>query len=900
MVKSFQPDTADKEKIFNAKREALLTLLDRSETVIESLSGTGDFVSTFEELLEQIKIARQRCQQGLFSIALIAEFQSGKSTTLNAFADGREIAPRGLGGGGIKTSACLVKVQSSHPSEERVTVNWRSDQNLMLRLEEILKDSALQITDSAAAENLREANRRRVQANTEEEKKRATQAYYSLLDFKTSQGSALLKQALAVELSLYAKSEQKGSLEMQDKEDLLRFAIIVLTYYSHPTLQKIKGMDTFNPTEIERYLRFPKNFVDRWSRCFEQPSDPFGQVQQEFDITDVMYAFIEEVTYIINSENLKKAGAQIVDCPGLFASSYDTAIARGAMQEASAVWFLLSGDKQLSESDIGVLNLIKDIGLKEKIFFGINYKRPIQTSQDGQVSDAVIQEILKQLGKLGFTASYQLELLYYNAFLALRAMQGEKILDGTLDDISQQQIIADTEFLLGKPFRLVEEAWLESVIEVMAKAVAVGREDLVALLSLKFCAETVRLVRETSDWDVVTSRIKEYVFKTKAWSMLVDFGCEPVINTLEKSEKSLQIVEESAQKDNEGVDQEWRKARDKLSRFTSESQDILENYIDDTWDLVLAKSFWEEVCIPSLSATGKSSASKVLDETTFWKGMKDGWNRIANFFREDDDKERLISERIAGIIEKELENNLSIKSQGWFNSLKKGGNRNYEEKILKKLVAACNQLQKEWTSLALNHNKYLQGLDRNIPEFSGNLKQDLKKYDLAFNSAVKEAMSEGYFSNWMSYITTIFGLMMFDIVFPGIGTLLTIIAFLVIKTFSMFKSREDRVDNISKKITEELAKGFQENRDTISNKLREKLSMIRISYSNAIGQSFANMRSDLEQNINDVKAQLALSQAQREHVASMARKIRLQEIQPLQEEMTAFKQSVEEVWERPA
>lgn len=110
-------NTSRKEEIFNKKREELLGLLGNADEIVDRLNDTGDFPSVSNDLRFQINTTRQRCHEGLFSIALIAAFQSGKSTTLNAFADGREIAPRGLGGGGVKTSACLVKVQNPDEGE---------------------------------------------------------------------------------------------------------------------------------------------------------------------------------------------------------------------------------------------------------------------------------------------------------------------------------------------------------------------------------------------------------------------------------------------------------------------------------------------------------------------------------------------------------------------------------------------------------------------------------------------------------------------------------------------------------------------------------------------------------------------------------------------------------------
>ena len=858
----------DKEQIFNTKREELLGLLDRADEIVDRLSKTGYFSSVSKDLGTQINATRQRCHEGLFSIALIAAFQSGKSTTLNAFADGREIAPRGLGGGGVKTSACLVKVQNPNKGEEEtVKVTWRSEKDLQQGLEDALGTTARSQVDSQTA-----------------------------INFRTAQGRALLEQALKIELGIYSQSDRKGSPEMQDKEDLLRFAMIVLAYHDHPALKNLKQRKNFEPEEMESYLKFPKDFTDKWNQCFENLSQPLNQTKRKFALKEVIYAFIKDVTYIVESENLKKSGAEIVDCPGLLASKFDTDIASEAMQEASAIWFLLTADKSLSQSDKSVLSRIKEIGVQKKVFFGINYKRPIKKDEEGKVNEPVIGEIFKELRKLGFTASYQLEPLYFNAFLSLRAMQGEKLLRHSLDSSSQQQIILDAEAMLGEEFDSVEEAWLESVIEVMTNVV-VGRKERRKIDSLEFDAETVEFVREKSQWDSATSEIKDYIFKTKAWSMLVDFGCEPIIKTLEQAKDSLKIQEDIADKNRESAQQEWNEASEKLHLFTQESQIIITDYIDDNWDLVLAKSFWHEVCIPALQLTGKSAAPKVLDETGVLKGLGDLGNRFFNLFKEEKDKEKVTAERVGNIIKKELEDCLNQKSQGWFNSLKENGNHDYQEQILKRLQRACEQLQKKWQDLNLDNNSYLRGLDVNIPQFSGDLRRDLEKYNEAgFDSAVDGAISEGYFASWKTYITGVFSLMMIDLLVPGIGIILTAIVVAIIGFFAVWKPREERIKNISKKITEGLDKGFKANRDDISDKLQEKLSIIRKSYLGAMNQSFENMNKQLNQRIDDAKAIFASSQAEIKRIAGEANKFRTQEIEPLQEKMEQFQSSVEGIW----
>lgn len=910
------------ETIFDEKRTELLELLDKADDVVDRLTETGDFSSVSENLQSQINTTRQRCHEGLFSIALIAAFQSGKSTTLNTFADGREIAPRGLGGGGVKTSACLVKVRNPDEGEEEtVKVTWRSEQDLLLRLDEALGETACLISNSKIAEELRSINEKKTQPQTEEEAEKCTQQYYSLINFKTSEGRSLLEQALKKELEEYHKSQEKSSENVQDKLDRLRFAMIVLAYYDDPTLKDLQNRDKFEPQEIESYLKFPNDFEKRWNKCFNNYSQ--NLTKEEFSLQEVMYAFIEEVTYIVNSENLKKSGAQIVDCPGLFASQYDTFTALKAMKEASAIWFLMTGDKQLSQSEIKALDTIKQAGHQKKVFFGINYK----TNPKSKAAKNVMDTILAQLKPLGFTASYQVEPLYFNAFLALRAMQGEKLIKNVLDFNSQKQIKLDTQAMLdldeddeysdeeyeNSEFDSVEEAWLESVKEVMAKVAGLKK---VKRLSSSIDIETIKFVREQSQWDSATDQIKEYVFKTKAWSVLVNSGCKPVIETLEEAEQSLKIAEKTAHESLEKAQKEWDEAREKLALFQKESDNILKFYIDDNWEIVLAKNFWEEVYLPSIKGTGNLAAPLIADEATIGNALGDIFPQIGNTIIErinwftdklglkdlkiDPNVVETLKERCAKIIRNKFEYSIRIKSEGWFNSLKKGGNRDYENLILRRVIKACNLLKKNWKDLDLNHNLYLQGLDVNLPEFSGDIRKDMEKYNKdGMEGAVDQSIAKP-FEDIGIFFGAAYFLFLFDLVFPGLGAALFTVAVLAVVIYSRFKPRQEYIEEISEKITEELTKGVGPKQPEITKSLEEKLVIVRKFYSGSIQKSFELMSQQLDQRIQKSKEDLNKSQAERERIAEVAKTFRIEELKPLQQEMEQFKSSVEDIWKKPS
>ncbi|MGD1703395.1 dynamin family protein [Dapis sp. BLCC M229] len=915
----------DKEEIFDIKRNELLGLLDKADSIVEKLSQTGDFPSISEEVSNQINVTRERCYEGLFSIALIAPFQSGKSTTLNAFADGREVAPRGLGGGGIKTSACLVKVQNPHKSrEESVKITWRSKQDLLSRLDEILETTARSISNSETSQRLREISNKEAEAETEEEAKKYREEYFSIIDFTKPEGKTLLEQAVRKELEEYQRSQAKGSETVQDQLDMLRFAMIVLAYYDDPMLEKLKNKTNFEPKDIENYLKFPHNFERRWNKCFNNYSE--NLTKKEFTLEEVMYAFIEEVTYIVNSENLKKLGVKIIDCPGIFASKYDTSTALQAMQEASAILFLIAGDKQLSQSEIKVLSMLRDVGYGNKVFFSINYRN----NPKNQASKNVFTTILAQLKQLDFKGDYQLEPLYFNAFLALRAMQGEKLLNNALDFNTKESIKLDAQAMdevdeeNGEDIKSpsVEKAWLSTVEQVIYNVAKTKFREL----SSEIDAKTVKLVRQESQWDSATEKIKEYVFKTKAWSVLVDLGCEPVINTLEKSEYTLKLAEGNVEKNLEQVEQEWDEARQKLVLFKKESEKLLEFFIDDNWEIVLTQSFWEEVYLPSIKKTGRLAARLIADEATIKNTLLDIPDQIKNKFTKGinwfknkvtpNNQEvdlilvQTLSDRCAKIIQDKFEYLINLKSQGWFNSLKKGGNEDYERLVFRRVVEGCNLIKEKWTELKLDFDSYLQGLDVSLPEFSGDIRQDMERYNYdAINKAVDQATGKPMkdmlilmqiLSGSVVFSSTVSSVLLFDFLLPGAALLSLVIVVVSTIIAKSLRKREEYIKEIENTITEELNKVTSSEEVNIKESLKKKLKIVRDYYSGAIQQSFNNMEEQLEERIQDAKTQFDQTQEERKQLAEVAKNFRENEFQPLQTQMKNFQSSVEKIWQKPS
>ena len=106
--------------------------------------------------------------------------------------------------------------------------------------------------------------------------------------------------------------------------------------------------------------------------------------------------------------------------------------------------------------------------MADKVVFALNFNR--STNVIRKTIEPVILSVLRQEG---YTAPHHQNLLYYNAYLAVHAFQGEKILQETLDDLSEQGLLKDAEIFEFKPkdsednLYTVENAWKDTTVQAL-------------------------------------------------------------------------------------------------------------------------------------------------------------------------------------------------------------------------------------------------------------------------------------------------------------------------------------------------------------------------------------------------------------------------------------------------
>ena len=247
------------------------------------------------------------CENGRFLALILGEFQSGKSTTIDAFCDGRHISAIG---DGTATSAVLVSV--SYAEKESLRINWREKEQfkpIFERIKRVLPD-------------------------------------YDWLAFDLDDSVERSKLGKVIELK--RRSNDGGPLETEDIKFLM-LCDFILKYYGKEELQTKKKI-LLSISDISEITRFPKDGEAIWKK----------KGVDAFTLDDAIFVFIDSVVCTVPSETLKQLNCTIIDSPGLFNSAYDTMVTESAMVAAHAIIYVLPYQKGIGKEVCQSLYTIRD------------------------------------------------------------------------------------------------------------------------------------------------------------------------------------------------------------------------------------------------------------------------------------------------------------------------------------------------------------------------------------------------------------------------------------------------------------------------------------------------------------------------------------------------------------
>ena len=264
------------------------------------------------------------CKNGKYKVLIMGDFQSGKSTTVDALCDGRHVCAIGKG---IATSAVLVTVTYS-AKEYPPVIHWRTKNQFTCIFNRI---------------------RPYIQS-------------YNWDDFDLDSQSSRNQLKKEINKLRNSKSSNLG----QGDTKFMMLCDFVLHYYDTNELkQKKQSLRTI--VDTSEITKFPDKGETIWKK----------KGVAGFEIDEILFIFIESVDCFVSSETLRNLNCTIIDSPGLFNSAYDTMVTEQAMIEAHAIMYVLPFEKAMREDVCASLYKIKnDYPDVHRKLFIVNNSRP--------------------------------------------------------------------------------------------------------------------------------------------------------------------------------------------------------------------------------------------------------------------------------------------------------------------------------------------------------------------------------------------------------------------------------------------------------------------------------------------------------------------------------------------
>lgn len=554
-VKNFSQAKKDLVELLSTEIENIHNYMKSSPDEARLCKGIQMHIGTCEKIIA-------RCNNERYVILLMGEYQSGKTTTLDAFCGG---IPVGAIGVGTKTSA--VPLAISYSENEEVFPIWKEIDELnktFLRIHQYLPEIGLN------GVNISDENMRKH-----------------------------LKCALET-------MRNDKNLKLVPKGDLqyLILCSFILEFWGTSSLRKFMDKK-FSINEVHQLSRFPHDMNERWIK---------GGASS-FRIEDVAFIFIKQIDCYCPSEVLKEMNCILLDCPGLFASDYDTQVTEAAMKDANAVLFIFPREKESGEKIEKSLNILKNKypDFQQKLLFANN----VQLSNKKNTNS--IFESNRNTVKRLFGES--MELVRYDAMVSYIGQIKKTYDRGVLDPQIEQSFIK--EYSITSPIGIVtpcanfNEAWYE------------------------YCRpfNSPNEVLEYSGFSDLKNALVSFAEKNKAYSLIISDGIEKLKIELNVLQHYLYLSYiEPYKKSKDELQKQW-KERIRLSlEFGKEATNKINSIIFDCIkgkasieqklsDAIYEKLFSEEV----FNSLNERICDSLYDNVKTLKKLKDKEGEFKKF-----------------------------------------------------------------------------------------------------------------------------------------------------------------------------------------------------------------------------------------------------------------------------
>lgn len=500
---------SEKLEHYNYHRSRLLDLCAKSDEFLKKAQCAQNRHEAFSTPADKLKA-------DTYTLVLIGAFQSGKSTLFNYLCDGRELSPVGPGGGGLRTSGCMV---TAHPlpegDKERAIITWRKPEELLSALGTTLikyydKPASLTCLTSREVNLDNEADRRRL-----------------------------------AELAVQELCKEGATLSNSEKE-LLRFTLVVCRFYNDFADSCKQGSTTCTPDEAVVLTSYPQDWANKWLTTQQEGS--WYELPQ-FSREEVNFAFCAGVELFLDSAILRDIGCSIIDCPGLFISKWDTEIAERCIREANAILYMFAGNKSLTQEDVEALKECVRLGGSHKMIFGAN----VRVSLDNWIR-LLEQGVLPTLKLNGFDNPV---VHNFHSAIALRSREWLYQQNNMLAKSSQAAIEYDIQ-LTGKPMSV--EAYLRKELNKYISTYTNFEE------SLQDYEDNCNALDKLSGVPAFVGAASNHVVQTRATSVLIHEGTRQLRASLTQAvaemEQQIELLDKDVADARTILEEEQEKLRD--------------------------------------------------------------------------------------------------------------------------------------------------------------------------------------------------------------------------------------------------------------------------------------------------------------------------------------------------
>lgn len=853
----------NKSQWYEQKRNELIGLLNETSTL-----------KIPEKYAQELAASAKKCLENSFDIALIGEFQGGKSTTFNALCDGRDISPRGLGGGGIKTSAAAISAQNIADNEtkeglsEWAEVTFKTPYALALGMHGIL---GVKLADNsnfrALFPDMKDDDFRNV-CNIPE-------SFATLFNIEDDRHLQFAKEAIA---GTWREWEQDRAKFSEDELDQLRISTLVTRFYGTSGYKKMIQKTVLPIDKFQNLVAFPKDWAIRWG----------DGADASFNIEEISFVFLDSVLVRLHSENLERIGCRITDCPGLFANAYDTNVAMKTIHASDGIWYLINGEKQIGEKDLKIIKTINNMGMKDKINATCNLKGPHEQK---------INEVMPVTKQTLQNAGYSVELFPYNARLAFLATQGKLILEHPekFSEKDKECMIVDAKPKAGtEPDP--KKMWVKMVNRLGGSTELENLEDI-SLLDEDSVAE----VRNASYLDDILGRLEHDVIEKKAKSILIDNGSKRAAGALLQYEGDLEAIEIAAKQHEDEALAKLDEAKKELDDFIAEINKRLKRSPFVADKRVYAQQIANEMV--QLLFEGDELTKGFAADVALLLAVK----IVRKDYHSKEEFTRLIKDFITPYFAQRYKE-ATIKALGKWKNSNDGTFQNMKHQV----ENFCNDIQTLWRDRKMDSNIFLQNLDftalddAKIMEFvTANISDKVFAKDTDL-SKIAEDSRYGFGSVVLKYIVSFVGAFLPTfiamVLFGPAGWFVAAAAWLGKYIYDRTRSDEEvqrkyeeKVNKVFDKLYPDILKTMldffnsYERRQEFAKPYEDFFSEIQVDLANNIQESLEKIAADFnEERYIPAQIEARKSQEEKDRVAAENNRIRTTEIEPLRKKIQEF------------